>query len=91
LTTAVTTDARTKALQGITMESAWWLTAQAPMSLHTIRSLFARRTRLITELHGHTGPIISLAISPGGRMLASGGKLKPCPGTNSQADHNIVL
>lgn len=54
------------------------------MPLHTIRSLFARRTRLITELHRHAGPVISLAISAKGSMLASGGKLKLCLATNHQ-------
>lgn len=33
-----------------------------------------RRTRLIAELNGHGGPVISLAISPDGKMLASGGR-----------------
>jgi WD40 repeat protein len=33
-----------------------------------------RHTRLLAEFHGHGGPVISLAISPNGKMLASGGR-----------------
>ncbi len=43
--------------------------------LSTIFSLLFQRTCLIAELHGHSGAVISLAISPNERMLASGGKL----------------
>ena len=49
---------------------------RAPMPLSTIYAhlLNFRSTRLLTELNGHSGPVISLAISPNGKMLASGGR-----------------
>jgi WD40 repeat protein len=39
-----------------------------------IERLFQTRSRLLATLHGHKGPIISLAISPNGKFLASGGR-----------------
>jgi WD40 repeat protein len=38
-----------------------------------IVNFILRRPRLITELHGHTGPVISMAVSSSGRLMASGG------------------
>jgi WD40 repeat protein len=45
-----------------------WLTM-----FSTIVNFILKRPRLITELHGHTGPVISMAISSCGRLMASGG------------------
>ncbi|KAF9523950.1 WD40-repeat-containing domain protein [Crepidotus variabilis] len=42
-------------------------------SMMFLNSLFLRRTQLLIELHGHTGQVVSLAISPSGELLASGG------------------
>ncbi|KAF9521979.1 hypothetical protein CPB83DRAFT_920414 [Crepidotus variabilis] len=42
-------------------------------SMMFLNSLFLRRTQLLIELHGHTGQIVSLAISPSGELLTSGG------------------
>lgn len=39
----------------------------------TIVDFILKRPRLITELHGHTGPVISMAISSSRRLMASGG------------------
>src|SRR6266545_6266247 len=39
----------------------------------TIIDFILKCPSLVTELHGHTGPIISMAISSSGRLMASGG------------------
>jgi len=46
-----------------------------PFSTIYAHLLNFRRTRLLAEFNGHKGPVISLAISPNGKILASGGKL----------------
>lgn len=41
--------------------------------LSTIVDFILNRPRLIAELRGHTGPVVSMAISSSRRLLASGG------------------
>jgi WD40 repeat protein len=41
--------------------------------LSAIVDFILKRPRLIKELHGHTGPVISMAISSNRRLMASGG------------------
>jgi WD40 repeat protein len=41
--------------------------------LSTILDFILKRPRLITELRGHSGPVISMAISSDRKLLASGG------------------
>jgi hypothetical protein len=40
----------------------------------SISNFFSRRLYNTTTLHGHTGPVISMAFSPGGAFVASGGE-----------------
>jgi WD40 repeat protein len=47
----------------------WQLTKM----LSTIVDFILKRPRLITELRGHSGPVITMAISSNRRLLASGG------------------
>lgn len=39
-----------------------------------IQRFFCTRAQHLATFHGNKGPIISLAISPNGQFLASGGK-----------------